>query len=120
MLGAPECDKFSEFQENIVNPLANPFRYAEGLANLKKLTLNYILRRTKTQKLNGKPIVTLPEMKTQVLEVILPPGHRLFYDSIFKSNRSEFQSIARLGDCELKKEYIFFIELVLFLSLLFF
>ena len=56
-----------------------------------------MLRRTKTSKLNGKPIVSLPPRIVELEVGVFSPEEREFYDNLKRSVESELKTMSAAG-----------------------
>ncbi|PWN26650.1 hypothetical protein BDZ90DRAFT_241850 [Jaminaea rosea] len=83
-LGIPPFDDYAHFKEKIADPLksSNQNRVNWGMKRLCVVLQSILLRRTKDTKLDGKPLLTLPD---RVVEVVSEPfdneAERAFYKS---------------------------------------
>ncbi|KFV39960.1 Helicase-like transcription factor, partial [Gavia stellata] len=59
-----------------------------GLGRLQSLIRSITLRRTKTSKVKGKPILELPERKVLIQHVTLTEGERQIYQSVKKEGKA--------------------------------
>ena len=107
---APYFENNSWFNYMVLQPLQSTYTYKKGLESLRNLTLNYVLGRSKAQKIKGKIILDLPGFHIQTLVVDLPPLHMQYYNYVFNACRSEFFSIYNSG--EFKKKTLLFLELL--------
>ncbi|KAI8826891.1 SNF2 family N-terminal domain-containing protein [Fimicolochytrium jonesii] len=83
-------------------------RAASRLQTVMKLIT---LRRTKTQKVDGKPILTLPPKRQHVYTLSLDPEEQKVYDEVFDKCRNVFQSMMKTGT--VFRHYAFLLEMLL-------
>ncbi|NXD83000.1 HLTF factor, partial [Halcyon senegalensis] len=74
------------WRRTIQRPVA--MRAAGGLGRLQSLIRSITLRRTKTSKIKGKPILELPERKVLIQHVTLTEEERQVYQSVKKEGKA--------------------------------
>jgi DNA repair protein RAD5 len=99
------------WNDNIKRPTAsrNATVVEKGMSRLQAILGPYVLRRTKADKVNGKPILQLPEIKISQCTKVLDPKENSFYQSIMVSAKSEFRKLLRSGN----KNYLSLLETLL-------
>ncbi|NXS96035.1 HLTF factor, partial [Jacana jacana] len=68
-----------------------------GLGRLQSLIRSITLRRTKTSKVKGKPVLKLPERKVLIQYVVLTEEERHIYQSVKKEGKAAISRFFRAG-----------------------
>lgn len=79
-------DNINTFKSLISNPIASGDPLA--FKRLQAVLNGVLLRRTKDSKIDGIPIVELPEKKHKAIQVEFSPEERAFYDSMYNQAKS--------------------------------
>jgi SNF2 family DNA or RNA helicase len=79
-------DNINTFKSLISNPIASGDPLA--FKRLQAVLNGVLLRRTKDSKINGVPIVELPDKKHKAIQVEFSPEERAFYDSMYNQAMS--------------------------------
>jgi SWI/SNF-related matrix-associated actin-dependent regulator of chromatin subfamily A3 len=98
---------FSEFQW-FNRLILRPIKDGHGAAfeRLQVLVKQLVLRRTKETKIDGKPIIMLPDANQHVVMVPMSGDARLVYDTLFKAARREIDLLRTAGkSAELLRNY---------------
>lgn len=95
---------FEVFEGRISRPLSQSFAtnreaVERGMADclLRELLAQLLLRRRKTDLVDGVPIISLPERRTETLYLTLSPEERQGYDAILSRARGEFSRLKDEG-----------------------
>jgi len=86
--------KYSAFKEVIRDPIVTESDPARGFGRLQAALQNILLRRTKTSKIDGEPIVALPERIVRLVEKEFNEEERKFYDNIKQDASIRMKAIA--------------------------
>jgi SNF2 family DNA or RNA helicase len=87
--------EYPSFRSLIRDPIAKTPDL--GFKRLQTILQAVMLRRTKTSKLNGKPIVSLPPRIVELEVGVFSPEEREFYDSLKRSVESELKTMSAAG-----------------------
>src|ERR1700712_1415383 len=92
-------NKFETFQSEIGAPIRNGSQQARDRAmqKLQGLIRATMLRRTKKSKLDGKPLISLPERTTNMAEVKFTEAETEFYKSLETQTRLQFNKYLKAG-----------------------
>lgn len=88
------------WNSNIKKPTqsANSTVVEKGMGRLQAVLGPYVLRRTKSDKVNGKPILPLPEITMTQCQKTLSSQENNLYQSIMNSAKSEFRQLMKSGN----------------------
>ncbi|KAH3756570.1 DNA repair protein RAD5A [Pelomyxa schiedti] len=115
----PVCADMKWYSEQVVQPLRG--RNVRGLDALHCLVNTHMLRRTKSMQYAGKPILSLPPLHTEVVEIELSPEVRAFYDALWANSQDQFNEVLENEKTEyarlkkIREQYIFILSLLLHL-----
>ena len=59
-----------------------------------------LLRRTKATRIDGQPVVDLPERRVVLQRIAFSPPERVYYDDLQKESASQLRVRLRTLDCE--------------------
>ncbi|KAJ3412131.1 hypothetical protein HDV05_001169 [Chytridiales sp. JEL 0842] len=82
-----------------------------GVHRLQTLMKSITLRRTKNQKIDGKPILSLPERRDAVINLKLSPQEQALYDKIHEKAKALFKQLKASGT--VMKNYVHLLEILL-------
>ncbi|CAM6092101.1 unnamed protein product [Calypogeia fissa] len=88
-------DSYKKFRELIKEPVTRT--PTQGYANLLRLLTPVMLRRTKATKIDGQPIVNLPERIVKLKQAEFSDEERAFYNNLENESRKQFQDYAAAG-----------------------
>ncbi|KAI8613212.1 SNF2 family N-terminal domain-containing protein [Chytriomyces sp. MP71] len=91
----PYCD-WSKFRDDIERPFKLG-KHKRVMKRVQALLKALCLRRTKNSMLDGRPIITLPEKRVEVVEADFSPSEREFYNSLEKKTLLKFNAYLREG-----------------------
>ncbi|KAJ3078059.1 hypothetical protein HDU99_000803, partial [Rhizoclosmatium hyalinum] len=91
----PYCD-WDTFRTDIEMPMKQGF-FGAALNRVQILLKAICLRRTKTSKLDGRPIIQLPPKTVNLLEIEFSKPEREFYDSLEKQIVLKFNEYLKAG-----------------------
>ncbi|KAI9355058.1 SNF2 family N-terminal domain-containing protein [Zopfochytrium polystomum] len=95
--------------------VSRPIRFGSdaniGVQRLQTLMKSITLRRTKQQKVDGKPILCLPERRDHVCMVELSPQERAVYTAVHDKALNLFKKMKMSGT--LMKNYVHILEMIL-------
>ncbi|KAJ3192641.1 hypothetical protein HK101_006193 [Irineochytrium annulatum] len=94
--------------------ISKPARFATnsiGVQRLQTLMKCITLRRTKTQKIDGKPILTLPERVDNKIMVQLAPAEQALYDRVHARAKAIFHGLQESGT--VMRNYVHLLEIIL-------
>lgn len=106
-------DDWMRFNEDIERPLRHwvEDEQAEGMRKLQVLFRSITLRRTKDSQLDGKPIITLPELTITSELAVFNDDERAYYDALERKQQIRFNKYLKQGS--LSKVYTFILVLLL-------
>lgn len=93
-------DDHAWFNRTVMRPIRKG--EVEGLERLSGIMSLFCLRRTKDQKIDGKPLLRLPERDFVVRRVPLLPKDRALYERLFKLGQ---QRMDKLSDSDVLQNY---------------
>jgi len=98
----PICDK-AFWQKFIVQPLknGNPL----GFDRLRKVMRQICLRRDKSMKIDGKPIITIPDKIKDTRVIEFNPEDKYKYQRLMAMNKERFQMMKKKGDKEIMRNF---------------
>ena len=98
----PICDK-AFWQKFIVQPLknGNPL----GFDRLRKVMRQICLRRDKSMKIDGKPIITIPDKITNSRIIEFNTEDKYKYQRLMAMNKERFQMMKQKGDKEIMRNF---------------
>jgi SNF2 family DNA or RNA helicase len=85
--------------------------YEKTIKRLQVILKAILLRRTKNSKINGKPLLTLPERYVEPVEVEFSKHERRIYDALEAKMSQNFNDIFKKG--KLQTSYTIMITLLL-------
>ncbi|KAI9357016.1 SNF2 family N-terminal domain-containing protein [Zopfochytrium polystomum] len=95
--------------------ISKPIKFAAhnniGVHRLQTLMKSITLRRTKQQKIDGKPILTLPERRDEIRTIHLSPQEQAIYTSVHQKAFKYFQKLKNSGS--VMKHYVHILEMIL-------
>ncbi|KAJ3210194.1 hypothetical protein HDU67_005577 [Dinochytrium kinnereticum] len=94
--------------------ISKPARFATnsiGVHRLQTLMKSITLRRTKTQKIDGKPILTLPERIDSTLMITLSPSEQTLYNHVHQRAKAVFHGLQQSGT--VMRNYVHLLEIIL-------
>ncbi|KAI9594577.1 SNF2 family N-terminal domain-containing protein [Syncephalis fuscata] len=97
------------FQAKVTATLATD--YEKTMKRLQVILKAILLRRTKTSKINGKPLLTLPERRVEAVEVEFSKHERRIYDALELKMSKNFSDMYKTG--KLNSNYTTMITLLL-------
>ncbi|ORY31199.1 hypothetical protein BCR33DRAFT_685256, partial [Rhizoclosmatium globosum] len=108
----PFCNK-SSWNSQISKPIKFSATYDSntGVKKLQTLMKSITLRRTKNQKVNGKPILTLPERIDELITLDLAPSEQELYDKVRSKGRAFFHQLKDSGN--VMQHYVHLLEIIL-------
>lgn len=89
-------NKYSTFKELIKDPISRDDSRI-GFPRLRVILQNILLRRTKTTKIDGDPIISLPERRVNLVKIDFSKEERKFYDRVEKEAMSKMKAIQSEG-----------------------
>ncbi|KAG0099620.1 hypothetical protein BGZ93_006730 [Podila epicladia] len=92
----PYCD-WDEFRNKIVNPMKRTEGYSKAIQRVQALMKAVCLRRTKTCKIDGKPILELPPRNVEKVSIPFSADEKAFYDALETRTRERFNAYVRAG-----------------------
>lgn len=106
-------NEWPHFSEDIDRPLRHwdEDEQAAGMRKLQVLFRSITLRRTKDSRLDGKPIITLPELTVAPTAAVFDQDQKAYYEALEKQQRIAFNKYVKKG--ELSKVYTFILVLLL-------
>lgn len=108
---APKCDDATWFQNEIMKPLK--MQSLSGFSSLHSLIDHFMLRRTKSQKINGKLLLQLPPFESHTLSVTLSEREQKLYNIILRKSQDELQTIEIQKQNSIYAQYMAILELLL-------
>lgn len=110
----PDWPSFSKVSHSIINlqSIATHFRLAKNhgyppdmqaavkqnaMNRVQDLLSKYMLRRKKTDEIDGNPLIRLPEKTVHVSKLPFSPDEQDFYNVLFKSAKKTFDAYAKIG-----------------------
>ncbi|KAJ3265917.1 hypothetical protein HDU77_003391 [Chytriomyces hyalinus] len=105
----PFCNKSSWNQY-----ISKPVKFSTnsiGVDRLQTLMKGITLRRTKNQKINGKPILSLPERLDAIQHLELAPSEQELYDKVHSKGKAFFHELKDKGN--VMQNYVQLLELIL-------
>lgn len=93
----------------IMKPIRN--REEHGFSRLQSVLETILLRRTKDQKVNDAPIVSLPPKVINIRKITCRPDEEEFYQNLWNSSKSQFQNLEASG--RVLENYAHILELLL-------
>ncbi|KAJ3032043.1 UNVERIFIED_CONTAM: hypothetical protein HDU68_008076 [Siphonaria sp. JEL0065] len=94
--------------------ISKPIKFATnsiGVDRLQTLMKSITLRRTKQQKINGKPILTLPERRDAIQYLDLAPTEQELYDKVHSKGRAFYHQLRDSGN--VMQHYVHLLEIIL-------
>ncbi|KAI5922278.1 SNF2 family N-terminal domain-containing protein [Camillea tinctor] len=85
------------FQRDFAALMGKSGNVSEAMRKLQALLKAIMLRRTKTSKIDGKPIITLKEKTEEVVHVVFSADEQDYYDKLEKESRVQFNKYLRQG-----------------------
>ena len=104
----PFCD-YNWWNQVIMKPIRN--RDEKGFARLQTILQSILLRRTKTQKINNTPIVTLPPRIMKVRKIPFMKEEEDFYKALWANAKTKFNKYVEVGT--VLRNYAHILELLL-------
>ncbi|KFH71239.1 hypothetical protein MVEG_01540 [Podila verticillata NRRL 6337] len=92
----PYCD-WDEFRSKIVNPMKRTEGYSKAMQRVQALMKAVCLRRTKTCKVDGKPILELPPRNVAKVSIPFSADEKAFYDALETRTRERFNAYVKAG-----------------------
>ncbi|KAG0034906.1 hypothetical protein BGZ81_002313 [Podila clonocystis] len=92
----PYCD-WDEFRNKIVNPMKRTEGYSKAMQRVQALMKAVCLRRTKTCKIDGKPILELPPRNVEKVSIPFSVDEKAFYDALETRTRERFNAYVKAG-----------------------
>ncbi|KND01339.1 uncharacterized protein SPPG_03151 [Spizellomyces punctatus DAOM BR117] len=89
-------DEYSVFKSQISEPLSRG-RSKVGLERLRVILQAIMLRRTKTTKIDGKPLLNLPERNVELQNVQFAEDERQYYQKLEEKMRMKLKSFQKAG-----------------------
>jgi SNF2 family DNA or RNA helicase len=113
-LRVPDFSDKEWWNHYIFKPLHSkyPQERERGMLRLQTLLASLLLRRTKDQKIAGKPILALPTKTIEIVRCELSGEERLFYDHLFSNAKHTFNSYMTEGSA-VDNKYMQVLELLL-------
>ncbi|KAI9104077.1 SNF2 family N-terminal domain-containing protein, partial [Phlyctochytrium arcticum] len=108
-LGLVPFNHWKTFSHYIMKPLKN--RSEVAVSRLQTVMKLITLRRTKDQKIDGRPILSLPPKTTSVYKLTLEATEQALYDRVFERARTVFRELDSSG--KVFKHYATLLELLL-------
>lgn len=94
-------NNLDRFRAEIERPIRkwdkDPEEHKEAMQKLQAVFRSITLRRTKTSRLDGKPIITLPEKTVTEYEVVLDEEQRAFYTALEHQQRITVNKYLKRG-----------------------
>lgn len=84
-----------------------------GISEVYTLLKKILLRRRKNHIINGKPIISLPPSKIEVIYVEMEKEEMDFYEIIKEKMTSVFEKMMQKGDIHMRKNYVAILQLIL-------
>ena len=95
--------------------ISKPVKFANnntiGVQRLQTLMKSITLRRTKTQKVDGKPLLSLPERRDEIRTLSLSPQEQAIYNTVHAKARAYFGKLKAAGS--VMKHYVHILEMIL-------
>ncbi|KAF9358011.1 hypothetical protein BGX26_002651 [Mortierella sp. AD094] len=92
----PYCD-WDEFRTKISLPMKRSHQYKRTMDRVQVLMKAICLRRTKTCKVDGKPILNLPDRRVDRVATEFSLDERAFYEALETRTRERFNAYVRAG-----------------------
>ncbi|KAF9987385.1 hypothetical protein BGZ65_003834 [Modicella reniformis] len=92
----PYCD-WDEFRNRISTPMKKTKQYGPAMQRVQALLKAICLRRTKKCKVDGKPILDLPDRNVQKVSTPFSDDERDFYHALEQRTRDRFNAYVRAG-----------------------
>ncbi|KAF9425039.1 hypothetical protein BGZ94_007886 [Podila epigama] len=92
----PYCE-WDEFRNKIVNPMKREGTYTVAIQRVQAVMKAICLRRTKTCKVDGKPILQLPDRNVEKVFIPFTDDERGFYAALENRTRERFNAYVRQG-----------------------
>ncbi|KAF9990547.1 hypothetical protein BGZ75_001111 [Mortierella antarctica] len=92
----PYCE-WTNFREKISAPMKRSQQYGPAMQRVQALLKAVCLRRTKTSKVDGKPILNLPDRNVDKVETQFSVDERAFYDALEQRTRDRFNAYVKAG-----------------------
>ncbi|KAF9286692.1 hypothetical protein BGZ68_002645 [Mortierella alpina] len=92
----PYCE-WANFREKISTPMKRSQQYGPAMQRVQALLKAVCLRRTKTSKVDGKPILNLPARNVDKVETQFSVDERAFYDALEQRTRDRFNAYVKAG-----------------------
>lgn len=87
---------YAAFRRLIKDPIAT--KPAMGYKRLNAIMKGVMLRRTKSSKIDGKPVVDLPPCRHRLLRRRFSPKEQLAYNQIYSECSNKFRALRNAGD----------------------
>jgi SNF2 family DNA or RNA helicase len=107
----PDYPEYKEWRVGITKPIAE--HNSMGYKRLAELLRRCMLRRRKEQKLKGKPIVELPAVTSNSIQLDFDAEDQLFYFATEHSINMQFESMAKFGQRYVMQHYSHVLVLLL-------
>ncbi|KAJ3329419.1 hypothetical protein HDU76_007945 [Blyttiomyces sp. JEL0837] len=94
--------------------ISKPVKYSSnsiGVQRLQTLMKSITLRRTKTQVIDGKPILSLPGKEEDLRIIPLSTSEQVIYDQVHAKAKAFFVQLTESGD--VMKHYVHLLEIIL-------
>jgi len=89
---------YEKFSQEISRPLRNLTPESErAMKKLQGLIRATMLRRTKKSKLDGRPLIELPERHNELTELSFTPDEKSFYDALETKTQVQFNKYVKAG-----------------------
>ncbi|KAG0204347.1 hypothetical protein BGX28_003702 [Mortierella sp. GBA30] len=92
----PYCE-WDNFRDKIKTPMKKSQQYGPAMQRVQALLKAICLRRTKTCKVDGKPILNLPARNVDKVETPFSVDERAFYDALEQRTRDRFNAYVKAG-----------------------
>ncbi|KAF9966206.1 hypothetical protein BGZ70_002985 [Mortierella alpina] len=92
----PYCE-WDNFRDKISTPMKRSLQYGPAMQRVQALLKAVCLRRTKTSKVDGKPILNLPARNVEKVETQFSVDERAFYDALEQRTRDRFNAYVKAG-----------------------
>ncbi|TPX54578.1 hypothetical protein PhCBS80983_g05876 [Powellomyces hirtus] len=94
-LGLEPFNDWKSFSHFIMKPLK--LNSTVAVSRLQTVMKLVTLRRTKNQKIDGRPILSLPPKRQVVFQLTLDPAEQSVYDKVFEKARAIFNDLDKTG-----------------------
>ena len=98
----PICDK-AFWNKFVIQPLKN--NNPIGFDRLRKVMKQLCLRRDKSMKIDGKPIIQIPDKITNTRKIDFIPEEKMKYNQLMAIHKEAFNQMRKQGDSEIMRNF---------------